>query len=222
MKNFIRGICLSVLWGGATLTYAVEAHYNVGLELKPLPIFMTTLTGGQGIGGAVELTSSRYDTWVLVTSAEAFRGPRQDEGMIPERIEENGTAPVSETDYIYQQLGVGLRSYSNRQDDSYYIGGEFALTTEVQSFEVADSSYNIVSRSYRPNIEFGYRWVWDNGTVFRLGTKITYVTNIRNQFDGEESELPEEWRDDLLQSLEQASQKDDVYPGIDIGVGYSF
>lgn len=213
------GVAIGVF---SSTAWAVEAHYSVGIEFKPLPTLMSTFANGQGAGAALELSSSRYDNWVFVASAEAYRGARSDDGMIPDSIENNETAPVDETDYIYQQFGFGVRSYSNRQDDSYYLGGEVAVSSEVQSFEVSDDSYDILSTSYRPSFEFGYRWVWDNGTLFRLGTKFTYVTNIRNRFDGEESELPEAWRETFVKSLEDAESKDDVYANIDLGIGYTF
>jgi len=224
LRKSLAKISLTVLaaLSSASAGYAVEAHYNVGLEIKPLPILMTSLAGGQGLGLSFELTSSKYDNWVFVTTAEAYKGPRNDDGLISEDIENNALSPVEETDYMYQQIGFGIRAYSNRQDDSYYVGGDFSIASEVQSFEVSESSYDIVSQSYRPNLEAGYRWVWENGTIFRLGAKLTYVTNINNRFDGEEADLPAEWRDDFVRSLDEAEQNDDLYANIDVGLGLSF
>lgn len=217
----VRQLVVIVSLAAASSSLAVEANYNFGVELKPLPILMTSMTGGQGLGVGFELNSSIYHNWVVVSSAEVYKGPRNDEGMVPDNMEK-GQIAVEETEFEYQQLSFGLRSYSNRQDDTYYVGGELSVANEVQEFEVSDSIYNVQSQSLRPAVEFGYRWIWDNGSMFRLGMKGVFITNTQNRLDGDGAELPEVWREEFYKVLDEAERKTSFYATMDVGIGYTF
>ena len=217
MRHFIAVGLIAI----SSSTFAVEANYNFGVELKPLPILMTSMSGGQGFGVGFELNSSVYKNWVIVSSAEVYRGPRNDEGVVPENMEK-GQVEVEETEYEFQQLSFGLRSYSNRQDDTYYIGGELSVANEVQEFEVSDHNYNVRSQSLRPAVEFGYRWIWDNGSMVRLGLKGIFITNTQNRLDGDGAQIPEVWREEFYKVLDEGESKTSFYATMDVGIGYTF
>lgn len=76
--------------------------------------------------------------------------------------------PMVETGYGFS-AGAGVRYYDYPIGNSIYAGGDIDYAEAHVGWGYKDESYKSTRYQVMPSLVAGYRWVWQNGMLVRLG-----------------------------------------------------
>jgi hypothetical protein len=132
-------------------------------------------------------------------------------------IEDEANEPMVKKGYGYS-AGAGLRYYDYPIGDSLYGGLNIDYSEAHFDWKYGDETYATTRNAVTPTLAAGYRWVWNNGLLVRLGAgaglpsvdsqKVEAKTNGDKAREGEKK---------ITDTLDQK-----VIAKVDFGVGMMF
>lgn len=187
---------------------------KVTLELKPLAAALSATpgVGSAGIGAEFALgenTTSFADVYALNANLPSRLRNESREDEIPVVQKVQGYSGDIGARYYGQPLG----------DDSWYGGARlsygFAQTQWGYQSEKIDQSVRTLS----PGIEAGYRWIWNNNLLLRVGAGAD--SNLIQQNEASAVDRETAVTSDAAEKV-KGYAKVAVTPRLDMGLGYAF
>lgn len=137
------------------------------IELRPIES-LASATPGVAAGGAT------FETYLGNNFAGTIGGSYADMDL-PQKyvgtVNEESNAPMVDTGYGYS-TGAGLRYYDHAIGDSLYGGVGVDYSEAHYGFKYNDETYDTDQFAVTPSVTAGYRWVWQNGALARLGAGV--------------------------------------------------
>ena len=218
-KLLVAGFGLSLLASGAygqvaSLKESTFHPTTVVVEVKPLPLAFTMLPGLASIGAGVELGASSNLTTFLDGYAIRANLPN---GLRSQGRQED--VPVIQKMEGYAG-DLGLRYYgSSVRLDSWYGGAKVGYKMARGQWGYKDEKINHVVRTVAPGVEGGYRWLWENNVLVRLGAGAD--GNVVQENNSGPVDQPTKVTADAQERVEGYAQVA-VIPRVDVGLGYMF
>jgi hypothetical protein len=178
MKTLLAGLC-TVLVHTALLGSPAAFAQDVGVttysgptptlkrttfEIKPIETLLSSVPGLASIGASLE-------TYLGKGFAATVQGTYLDvnlSGAQRQIIEDETNRPTVDNGYGYS-AGAGLRFYEDVIGNSWYGGGAIDYREIHADWDYKDERLNSVQFAVIPSLSAGYRWVWQNGFLIRLG-----------------------------------------------------
>ncbi len=137
---------------------------RVSVEVRPLESLISA-TPGIASGGLSIETYLGHNFGLRIGGSYA-------DVNLPDRIvntaNEERDTPVVEKGYGHT-AGAGLRYYDNPIGDSLYAGGDIDYSMLKTTWKFNDDRFAVERYAVEPSIVAGYRWVWQNGVLARIG-----------------------------------------------------
>jgi len=183
------------------------------VELYPISAVVSHVPGVGAIAGSVEsYIGNKFAAFVELGYADVdLKNEWVDEA------EDAINQPIVRSGYGYA-TAVGLRYYDDIIGDSFYGSGslsysELKATWQYEENEIKSELYTVT-----PSVTAGYRWVWRNGVLLRLGVGAGMPTAVGSNITrANEGGVVEEGRDKI-----DDLQRRDVIAKVDLGLGYTF
>jgi hypothetical protein len=187
---------------------------DISMELKPLTTLMSAVPGVGSIGlGFEAFVAPRFAVFSNFAVMNA---------NLPHAYDDD----VQEFSRLYPRsftggsIGLGGRYYGSLFGDSWYGGAKLGVTRVRAKWEYRDEVLSQDVGSLTPGVEGGYRWLWVNNVLVRLGVGAS--ANLR-QFDNIETESESASADVVSARKElDKTSKFPVLASVDLGIGYKF
>jgi hypothetical protein len=131
--------------------------------------------------------------------------------------QDKNNSPMAERGYAYA-TGGGLRYYAEPIGDSVYGGLNIDYSEAHLGWDYKDEKYKSDQYAVTPSLNVGYRWVWQNGLLVRVGAGAGLPSvqsqKIIAQTEGPNAQTGSNKLKDVL------DQK--VLPRLDLGLGMMF
>jgi hypothetical protein len=186
---------------------------NLTIELKPITSLLSVAPGVGALGIAGE--------GLITENVTAFVGANFLSGDIPGwtqremRAVADGLA-VDRADGF--TVYAGGRWYNNPQAHSWYAGGQIAYAAANATWNYADETIESTVASIPPGVNGGYRWLWDNGVLVRVGA--TASANLLLEESVTATATTQAVQD--IQADISDVQRFPVLANLDFGLGYVF
>jgi hypothetical protein len=134
------------------------------IELRPFETAASAIPGVAASGATFETAVTKQ--WAAVVGG-SYTDVSISRGNF-DQLREETNEPIVNSGYGYS-AGVGVRYYEDPIGDSTYAGGHLDYSEIKADWNYENNDY--VTRVYgaTPSLVVGYRWVWQNGIVARLG-----------------------------------------------------
>jgi hypothetical protein len=223
MKWFHSILAASAVMAGTAhaqsdVSATVQAEDNPRLkrntfEVRPVEVLAAAVPGVAS-GGA------SYEAYLGSNWAANVGGSYADVDMPQKYIgttNDQADSALVEDGYGYS-VGAGVRYYDDPIGDSAYGGFNIDYSELRYGFEFEDETYATEQYAVTPSLTAGYRWVWQNGVLARLGAGVG-LPSVQSQSVISETNGPsaEEGLDSVNDILDQ-----DVLAKLDLGVGMMF
>lgn len=183
------------------------------VELRPFESAASVIPGVAASGATFETMVNRQ--WAAVVGGSYTDVSISSENFNQVREETND--PIVDSGYGYS-AGVGVRYYEDPIGDSTYAGGHLDYSEIKADWNYGNNDY--VTRVYGaiPSLVIGYRWVWQNGLVARLGAGAGVPI-----IDSQSTEAVTS-NGDTAEGVEQIQGflDQNVIAKLDLGLGYTF
>lgn len=184
------------------------------VEVKPLPMALSTVPGVASLGIGTELSAGGNATTfadVYVINANLPTGLRAEN-------RENEVPVVQKMEGYAADLG--FRYYANPAGiDSWYGGAKLSYSLAKGQWGYQGEKIDHAVRTLSPGLEGGYRWQWANNFLLRLGAGADgniVQENTTSAVDRSTAVTTD--AEDKVQGYAQAA----VTPRLDMGLGYAF
>lgn len=187
---------------------------TVAVEAKPLPFALMATPGTASLGASAELSAdNNFATFINAYLVDA---------NLPTRLRQEGEQ--DETPVIHKMQGysadLGARYYTRTGNvDSWYGGAKVGYALLLGQWQYKDELVDQSTRSVTPGVEGGYRWMWVNNFLVRLG--IGADGNIIQENSATAATTSTSVTDDAADTIKGYAQVA-VVPRVDFGVGYAF
>jgi hypothetical protein len=134
------------------------------IELRPFESAASAIPGVAASGATFETAVSKQWAAVIGGSYTDVSISRKNFDQVREKTND----PIVDSGYGYS-AGIGVRYYEDPIGNSTYGGGHLDYSEIKANWNYENNDY--VTRLYGaiPSLVVGYRWVWQNGLVARLG-----------------------------------------------------
>jgi len=184
------------------------------VELKPLPTAMSFEQGVGAVGASAEAFFADKWAWFI---GGAYTDMNLPNNLIQKGQNNNKNTPIP-SDVIGYTYYTGARYYTDPLLGSWYgdLGAGYAEQTGKWNYKgtLVDSR----AVSVLPMVGAGYRWVFANRVLVRLGANVAYnnskvdkatATEVTNNYQDAENKVYDTLKTPVLASL-------------DLGLGYAF
>lgn len=216
LSMFLVGSVAYAQQDAGTLTVTPEETPSLKrstIEFKPLEALVSVVPG-------IMASGATFETLVSGQWAAVIGGSYADIDISQKNINKargETEEPLVKHGYGYT-AGAGLRFYEDVIGGSTYGGAHLDYSELKSDWNYDDNEY--VSRVYAvtPSLAVGYRWVWQNGVIVRLGAgagipKVDAQSTKAKTANTKTDEGQKKIEDILDQQ---------VIAKVDFGVGYSF
>jgi hypothetical protein len=183
------------------------------IELRPFESATSAIPGIAASGATFETAVTRQ--WAAVVG-----GSYADVSISKEnfnQVREETNEPFVNSGYGYS-AGIGVRYYEDPIGDSTYGGGHLDYSEVKANWNYENNDYVTKVYGAIPSLVIGYRWVWQNGLVARLGagagvpvvdTQSTTATSSNGSTSGGVEKI-------------EGFLDQNVIAKLDLGLGYTF
>lgn len=184
------------------------------LELKPLAAALSATpgVGSAGIGAEFALgenTTSFADVYAINANLPSRLRNQAREDEVPVVQKFQGYSADIGARYYGQPLG----------DDSWYGGARLSYGIAKGQWGYQGEKIDQSIRTLSPGVEAGYRWIWNNNLLLRLGAGAD--SNLTQQNDASAVERETQVTSDAEDKV-KGYAKVAVTPRLDMGLGYAF
>lgn len=187
---------------------------NAVVEVKPLPTALSFIPGVRAVGVGAEFNNSG--------NYAAFTDVYLLDSNLPNRLRREGNedeTPVLQIGQGYA-ADVGVRYYyTSATADSWFSQAKLGYAYSLSQWGYQDEQVDHSFRTIVPGLGGGYRWVWTNSLLVRVGAGID--GNIVQENKVTPTEAATAATNDAQNEIEGAALAA-VTPMIDLGVGYMF
>jgi hypothetical protein len=183
------------------------------LEIRPIES-LASVTPGLAAGGL------SFETYLGRQWALTVGGSYADidlPGKYVTTAEDKNDHPMVERGYGYS-TGAGLRYYNDPIGDSVYGGLSVDYSEARVGWDYKDEKYKSTQIAVTPSLAVGYRWVWQNGLLARLGAGAglpsVQTQKVVTETAGPDATAGADKIDDTLDTK--------VVPKLDLGLGMMF
>lgn len=224
-KTHILAFVLSVLpWVSSTGLAQQEMNLRkqgitpYSVELKPLPTSMSFLggngTGSVGLGGEVFLSPN-----TAIVVGGSYADMNLPNNMTRKATDSNKNEPVPDKLIAYH-ISPGLRWYSSRAYESSWYGGAALGYSDIHGkYAFEDTTIDSKVSSVLPTLEAGYRWLFTNNFLVRLGAAV--AGNMVTKHDETAVDKTSSYATDGEDKVKKINQTP-VLAALDLGLGYAF
>jgi hypothetical protein len=160
---------------GVSQDFSVESEQvrqqRATLELKPLTTLSSSVPGVGAFGASFEIMASQR--WGVFVDGAYADANLKDVWIGTVEDETNQPSPTRGFGYT---VGTGLRYYDDPLGNSMYAGGSIAYGESQTKWSYGDAEYDVDVYAAAPGIFAGYRWIWSNGVLLRLGAGLSSPT----------------------------------------------
>jgi len=224
MRHLRSTIDLAVfltMWFYPATTFAQEELKlrNEGIrpytvEIKPLPTALSAVPGIGSIGVGSELFFS--------SKSALFVDGQYTDANLPNRVlkqvKENNTGEPIPRTMIGYNVTSGVRFYSSPALHSWYgaLGVGYSELTGKWDYDDATVQSHIIS--VLPTVAAGFRWVFENNVILRLGA------NFSSNIVKSESTTAAEQTATAADGVKKVSnsERTPMLAAVDVGLGYGF
>lgn len=186
----------------------------ISIELKPLPTAMSATPGVGSAGlGAEVAWGDNATTFADIYAINA---------NLPNRLRNEGRE--QDVPVIQKMNGyagdIGARYYGQSvETDSWYGGARMSYTFAKAQWGYQGEKISQTVKTMSPGLEAGYRWIWSNNVLLRLGagadSNIVQENNA-TAIDRETTVTAD--AEDKVKGYAKVA----VTPRVDMGIGYAF
>lgn len=196
---------------------AMAETSTVSAELKPLPLIFNAVPNSSGFGAEGE--ASLNDNVTLFGGVTHMHLKFSD--RMVDDIQEDDSDKLIPTDIRSDAVTAGGRYYGNAAASSWYAGGEVGGGVTRVKWLYEDTRVTDRNVFYMAGVQGGYRWLWDNGFLIRVGGGLAYNTSQKRELssdaEGEEyDKAKDKVEDQKNNNLAMTSAM------LDFGLGYRF
>ena len=140
---------------------------RVSIELKPVELLLNSVPG-------VASGGLSFEVYVGQNWAVNVGGSYADVNLPQKYIKatnEKANEPLIDKGYGYS-AGAGLRYYDDAIGNSLYGGLNLDYSEARYGFKFNEETYATKQFAATPAVVAGYRWVWQNGVLARLGAGV--------------------------------------------------
>jgi len=194
-------------------------RYSVDIQPLPILVDIGLATGAYGglasFGGEVQV-ADQIGAYATVGGARI----RLSEDQVSKAYDQT-TSPVPRK-ITTAGIAVGGRYYTtSAMTDSWFASGALGATRSMAQWDDTKERVNEDTWVVAPNVEAGYRWLWTNGFLVRLGAGASvplYAT--RDYSTAAALRLPA--ATDIENKVRKQEDRFAVLPALDLALGYAF
>lgn len=183
------------------------------IELRPIETLASATPGIASAGASAEFYVGH--NWAVL-----FGGSYGDIDL-PQKFvgtaNEKKNTPIANDGYAFN-AGTGMRYYEDAIGDSAYGGVTIDYNEQHATWKLNDDVVAVNQYAVTPSLVAGYRWVWQNGLLARLGAGVglpsTQSQTVVNKTSGPDAVDANNKVTDLLDQ--------NVIAKIDLGIGVMF
>lgn len=181
------------------------------IEVKPGELLLAAIPGFASAGATFETKIT--PNWAAVVGGSYYDAKIS--GNTIDRVRKDTDAPLPKSGYGYS-TGLGARYYEDPIGDSIYAGGQLDYAEGRINWDYENTRYRSNVYGVTPSLALGYRWVWQNGLVFRLGAGagMPKIDSLKIRELAQASSRGSEKIEDILDQR--------ITPKIDLGLGFTF
>ena len=161
------GVSSASLYGQDTSMSLSEETPKIkkfAVEIQPLTTALAASPNTGAIGGSAEFYLG--DKWATFVEGSYIDATLKNSWIADLREDTNAPLPRGGEAY---SAGLGLRYYEDPIGDSLYGGGSMSYGETDASWTFEDAEISSELYSVTTSAVAGYRWVWNNGLLVRLG-----------------------------------------------------
>ncbi len=151
----------------ATIRDRIPTPTSVVVEVKPIPTVLNVVPGVRSVGIGTELIGN--------TAYTTFIDGYLLDSNLPSRLRSEGRedeTPVLQRGQGYS-ADVGLRYYmSSVTTDSWYGQASLGYALSMSQWGYQGEKVDHTFRSVMPGVAAGYRWIWGNNFLLRVGAGV--------------------------------------------------
>ena len=210
--TFVSGVAFAQAENEMQLE-SVPSVKRTSVEINPVSALISSVPGVGAVSGTAEgYIGDKFAGYVELGYADIDL-----KNSWVEDAEEQTNEPVVKKGYGYA-TAVGLRYYEDIVGSSFYGAGAISYAESKAEWQYEGNDYKSELYTVTPSVSAGYRWVWQNGVLLRLGVgagmpKVA-SQNISRANEGGTVEDGRKKIDDL--------QNQDMIAKVDFGLGYTF
>lgn len=209
---------MALVFGAATASAQQEMNVR-GQGVRPYTIevqpISNTLSAVPGPGlGFEAFATERVSVFVNGTYADVD----MDNTTINSIRARSGDDDAIPTVGYGYNAALGARWYSAPQRSSWYGGAGVGYSEMDSKWEVGDEVVKATVVSVVPGVSAGYRWLWDNNVLLRVGAGVASNNVQTKDFTDENDTAEARDAEDTVRDL--ATQP--VIANMDFGIGYAF
>ena len=182
---------------------------TTSVEVKPLPLALSVLPGLGAAGIGVEQSAAPN---VAVFGEGYLSTVDMTKRML--RDNDKSTTALPDRVNVYA-VDVGARIYTVPQAHAWYAGGKVGYARNDGDWVYRDQTVSKRVDSVTPGVEGGYRWLFENGFLVRLGAGAGGNVIVAEKTDS--SKATSEAVDKV-----DAITKPTFSGKLDLGLGYAF
>lgn len=184
------------------------------VELRPVEVLLSAVPGVASVGASFESYVAKQWAAVVGVSYADIEISRENLDLAQDETD----APLVRSGYGYS-AGLGVRYYEDPIGDSTYGGAHLDYSEVKADWEYEGENYSSTQYAVTPSLVVGYRWVWPNGVMARLGAGAGIP-----KVDSQSVELAPAMLQSSGDGIEEIEDVLDqqVVAKIDLGLGYSF
>ena len=182
-------------------------------ELRPVEVLFASVPGVASAGASFETYIGH--NWA-VNVGGSYADVNLPQKYVATSNDEAGT-PLVESGYGFA-AGAGVRYYDDPIGDSLYGGGNIDYSEARYDWEFNDESYATEQYTVTPSVTAGYRFVWQNGLMARLGAGVGLPSAQSEKITAETSGPDEEEGLDKVTDILNTK----VIAKLDLGLGVMF
>ena len=229
MKNFAktRRLLTVATLAGITVTssglHGQEASMSLSektptikkfaVEIQPLTTALAASPNTGAIGGSAEFYLG--DKWATFIEGNYVDASLKNSWIAD--LREDTDAPLPRGGEAYS-CGLGLRYYEDPIGDSLYGGGSMSYGETDASWTFEDAEISSELYSVTTSAVAGYRWVWNNGLLLRLGAGAGLRSIAAESYTSTNNGSSSAQAIAKVKDL----QNFPVAARVDLGVGYTF
>ena len=190
-----------------------EGVQPYSVELKPIPTILSAAPGVASIGAGFE---SFFMPKVAFFGEASYLDAKL-QGKVVGTAKDRNTDPVPSKEIGYKGL-LGARWYATPEEHSWYAGGGVGYSDSSGKWEYKNEVVDSRLVSVLPTVQGGYRWLWNNNVLLRLGADVA-LNNIQTRTNDAHSDSID--AKDAEAKLKKI--QDHVWLAtVDLGLGYAF
>lgn len=208
--------CAGVAYGQELSSTARATGTGITAEIKPLPTVLSLVPGVGSIQAGVEADINQTVAPFLEFTAVNANLPERLDAIVEDEAEGDDT--IRPKKLQGGGVDIGARFYTAPLGHSWYGQAKIGYSEVTGEWEYREEIVDSRVASLTPGLGGGYRWLWNNGVVLRLGAGVSANLVQASDVDyDEETANTLEAQEDLEDRFDEP-----VLANVDLGLGYRF